>query len=102
MASKVLPVVKNTPVQVGVCVTDPFRLMPVFLKKLKEMGFSGVQIFLTVSIFDGTFRDNIEATGMGYDKEVEMITIAHELNLFTTPYVFTPDGTKLWSKLALI
>jgi predicted TIM-barrel enzyme len=94
MASEVLPVVKHTPVQAGVCGTDPFRLMPVFLKQLKEMGFSGVQNFPTVGLFDGTFRDNIEATGMGYDKEVEMIAIAHELDLFTTPYVFTPDETK--------
>jgi predicted TIM-barrel enzyme len=94
MAAEVLPVVKNTPVQAGVCGTDPFRLMPVFLKQLKEMGFSGVQNFPTVGLFDGTFRDNIEATGMGYDKEVEMIAIANELDLFTTPYVFNPDETR--------
>ena len=94
MAAEVLPVVKNTPVQAGVCGTDPFRLMPVFLKQLKEMGFSGVQNFPTVGLFDGTFRDNIEATGMGYDKEVAMIALAHELDLFTTPYVFTPDEAR--------
>src|SRR5690606_38011106 len=94
MAAEVLPVVKNTPVQAGVCGTDPFRLMPVFLKQLKEMGFSGVQNFPTVGLFDGSFRDNIEATGMGYDKEVEMIALAHELDLFTTPYVFTPDEAR--------
>ncbi len=91
MAAEVLPVVKNTPVQAGVCGTDPFRLMPVFLKQLREMGFSGVQNFPTVGLFDGKFRANLEGTGMGYDKEVEMISVAHEMDLFTTPYVFTPD-----------
>jgi predicted TIM-barrel enzyme len=94
MAAEVLPVVKNTPVQAGVCGTDPFRLMPVFLKQLKEIGFSGVQNFPTVGLFDGKFRQNIEATGMGYDKEVEMVAIAHELDMFTSPYVFTVDETK--------
>src|SRR5512136_2936557 len=89
MASEVLPVVKNTPVLAGVCGTDPFRLMPVFLKQLKEIGFDGVQNFPTVSLIDGNFRANIEATGMGYDKEVEMIQLAHKLDLFTTPYAFT-------------
>lgn len=98
MAAEVLPVVKNTPVQAGVCGTDPFRLMPVFLKQLKEMGFSGVQNFPTVGLFDGKFRNNLEATGMGYDKEVEMITLAHEIDLFTTPYVFTPDEAKAMTK----
>ena len=94
MAAEVLPVVKNTPVQAGVCGTDPFRLMPVFLKQLKEIGFSGVQNFPTVGLFDGKFRQNIEATGMGYDKEVEMIATARELEMFTSPYVFTVDETK--------
>ncbi|MBC7332279.1 MAG: phosphoenolpyruvate hydrolase family protein [Synergistetes bacterium] len=91
MAREVLPVVKNTPVLAGVCGTDPFRLMPVFLKELKEMGFSGVQNFPTVGLIDGNFRANLEATGMGYDKEIEMIRIAHELDMFTTPYVFDED-----------
>lgn len=91
MAAEVLPIVKHTPVLAGVCGTDPFRLMPVFLKQIKEMGFSGVQNFPTVGLFDGKFRANIEATGMGYDKEVEMIRLAHEMDLFTTPYAFTPD-----------
>ncbi len=94
MAAEVLPVVKDTPVLAGVCGTDPFRLMPVFLKQLKEMGFSGVQNFPTVGLFDGIFRDNIEATGMGYDKEVEMIRLAHELDLFTSPYAFTIDEAR--------
>ncbi len=94
MAAEVLPVVKDTPVQAGVCGTDPFRLMPVFLKQLWEMGFSGVQNFPTVGLFDGKFRANLEATGMGYDKEVEMIALAHQMDFFTTPYVFTPDEAR--------
>ncbi|WP_217582285.1 phosphoenolpyruvate hydrolase family protein, partial [Lysinibacillus sp. GbtcB16] len=83
----VLPIVKNTPVLAGVCGTDPFRLMDVYLKQLKEMGFSGVQNFPTVGLIDGTFRQNLEETGMGYHLEVEMIRKAHELDLLTTPYV---------------
>lgn len=94
MASEVLPVVKNTPVLAGVCGTDPFRLMPVFLKQLKEMGFSGVQNFPTVGLIDGNFRANIEGTGMGYDKEIEMIRLAHEIDLFTSPYVFDENDAK--------
>jgi predicted TIM-barrel enzyme len=91
MASEVLPVVKDTPVLAGVCGTDPFRLMPVFLKQLKEMGFSGVQNFPTVGLIDGVFRQNLEETGMGYGLEVAMIGMAHELDLLTCPYVFTPE-----------
>jgi predicted TIM-barrel enzyme len=91
MAAEVLPIVQHTPVLAGVCGTDPFRLMPVFLKQIKEIGFSGVQNFPTVGLFDGNFRANIESTGMGYDKEVGMIRLAHEIDLFTTPYAFTPD-----------
>jgi predicted TIM-barrel enzyme len=91
MAAEVLPVVRSTPVLAGVNGTDPFRLMPVFLHQLAEIGFSGVQNFPTVGLIDGTFRANLEATGMGYDKEVEMIRIAHDMGLFTSPYVFTPE-----------
>lgn len=91
MGSEVLPIVKDTPVLAGVCGTDPFRLMDVYLKQLKEMGFSGVQNFPTVGLIDGTFRQNLEETGMGYHLEVEMIRKAHELDLFTTPYVFNED-----------
>ena len=91
MAAEVLPVVQDTPVLAGVCGTDPFRLMPVFIKQLKEMGFSGVQNFPTVGLMDGDFRANLEATGMGYDKEVEAIAIAHQLDMLTTPYVFNPN-----------
>jgi predicted TIM-barrel enzyme len=88
MAGEVLPVVKNTPVLAGVNGTDPFKLMPVFLKQVKEIGFSGVQNFPTAGLFDGVMRANMEATGIGYDKEVEMIRLAHEMDLFTSPYVF--------------
>ncbi|PGH02571.1 hypothetical protein GX51_04598 [Blastomyces parvus] len=96
MAGEVLPVVEHTPVLAGVCGTDPFRSMPQFLAQLKEMGFCGVQNFPTVGLIDGKFRQNLEETGMGYDKEVEMIKIAHELDLVTTPYAFTPeDGEKM-------
>jgi predicted TIM-barrel enzyme len=94
MGNEVLPVVKHTPVLAGVNGTDPFRLMPVFLKQVKEAGFSGVQNFPTVGLFDGVFRQNLEATGMGYDKEVEMIRLAREMDLFTTPYVFNPDEAR--------
>ena len=94
MASEVLPVVRDTPVLAGVCGTDPFRLMPVFLRQLKAMGFSGVQNFPTVGLIDGILRANLEATGMGYDKEVEMIRLAHELDMFTSPYVFNVDEAR--------
>jgi predicted TIM-barrel enzyme len=94
MGGEVLPVVKHTPVLAGVNGTDPFRLMPVFLRQVKEAGFSGVQNFPTVGLFDGVMRVNLEATGMGYDREVEMIRIAHELDLFTSPYVFNVDEAR--------
>jgi predicted TIM-barrel enzyme len=98
MAAEVLPVVKNTPVLAGVCGTDPFRLMPVFLRQLKDIGFTGVQNFPTVGLMDGNFRANLEGTGMGYDKEVEMIRLAHEADLLTTPYVFTQDEAQAMAK----
>lgn len=94
MAGEVLPVVKDTMVLAGVCGTDPFRLMPVFLRQLKEMGFDGVQNFPTVGLFDGTFRDNLEETGMSYGLEVEMIRQARKLDLLTCPYVFTPEEAR--------
>ncbi|AIQ30063.1 hypothetical protein P40081_19280 [Paenibacillus sp. FSL P4-0081] len=94
MGAEVLPVVKHTPVLAGVCGTDPFRVMEVYLKQLKEQGFSGVQNFPTVGLIDGVFRQNLEETGMGYDLEVEMIRIAHDLDLLTTPYVFDPVQAK--------
>jgi predicted TIM-barrel enzyme len=98
MASEVLPVIKDTPVLAGVCGTDPFRLMPVFLKQLKEIGFSGVQNFPTVGLIDGNFRANLEATGMGYDREVETVRLAHELDMFTSPYVFDIDQAAAMAK----
>jgi predicted TIM-barrel enzyme len=96
MGNEVLPVVQNTPVLAGVNGTDPFRVMDVFLKQLKDQGFSGVQNFPTVGLIDGVFRKNLEETGMGYDLEVEMIRKAHELDLLTTPYVFDEEqATKM-------
>jgi predicted TIM-barrel enzyme len=86
MGGEVLPVVKHTPVLAGVCGTDPFRLMPVFLRQIKELGFSGVQNFPTVCLFDGVIRANLEETGMGYRLEVDMVHHARELDLLTTPY----------------
>ena len=98
MASEVIPVVKKVPVIAGVCGTDPFRNMPRFLKELKELGFRGVQNFPTVGLFEGRIRAYMEETGMGYDKEVEMIRMAGELDLFTTPYVFNPEEAKMMAK----
>ncbi len=94
MAGEVLPVVKNTPVLAGVNGTDPFRVMPYFLQQVRDIGFSGVQNFPTVGLFDGIMRQNLEATGMGYDKEVAMIGMAHQMDLFTSPYVFNPDEAR--------
>lgn len=94
MGGEVLPVVKKTPVLAGVCGTDPFRLMNVFLRKVKAEGFDGVQNFPTVGLFEGVFRQNLEETGMGYGLEVEMIRQAHELDLLTCPYVFNPDEAR--------
>jgi predicted TIM-barrel enzyme len=94
MAHEVLPVVKDTPVLAGVCGTDPFRLMDVFLREVKAAGFSGVQNFPTVGLFDGVFRANIEETGMGYGLEVDMIRQAREMDLFTTPYAFNADEAR--------
>lgn len=88
MAREVLPVVRHIPVLAGVCGTDPFRLMPVFLAELKRVGFAGVQNFPTVGLIDGLFRQNLEETGMSYSREIEMIGIAREMDLLTTPYVF--------------
>ena len=88
MAVEVLPVVKKTPVLAGVNGTDPFVLMPQFLAELKVLGFSGVQNFPTIGLFDGVMRASFEETGMGYGLEVDMIKLAHEQDLLTTPYVF--------------
>ncbi len=95
MAKEVLTVVKDTPVLAGVCGTDPFRDMERFLESLVDMGFSGVQNFPTVGLIDGTFRQNLEETNMGYGLEVEMVRKARELNIFTTPYVFNVEEAKM-------
>ena len=98
MAVEVLPVVKSTPVLAGVNGTDPFILMPRFLAELKDMGFSGVQNFPTIGLFDGMMRQSFEETGMGYGLEVDMIAAAHRLDLLTTPYVFNPDEAKAMTR----
>ena len=91
MAREVLPVVSRTPVLAGVCGTDPFRVMKLFLQEVDRAGFSGVQNFPTVGLIDGSFRANLEETGMGFGLEVDMIRMAHEMDLLTTPYAFNPD-----------
>jgi predicted TIM-barrel enzyme len=92
MGREVLPIVRDTPVLAGVCGTDPFRLMPRFLREVRDAGFAGVQNFPTVGLIDGTFRANLEETGMGYALEVEMIREAAGLGLLTSPYVFDPES----------
>jgi predicted TIM-barrel enzyme len=91
MASEVLPVVRRTPVLAGVNGTDPFLLLDPFLRRLGDLGFSGVQNFPTVGLIDGVFRKNLEETGMGYGLEIDMIRQARALDLLTTPYVFSAD-----------
>ena len=94
MAREVLPVVQKTPVLAGVCGTDPFRVMKLFLRDVQAAGFSGVQNFPTVGLIDGQFRQNLEETDMGYGKEVDMIHLAHDLGLLTCPYVFNEGEAK--------
>ncbi len=91
MGRDVLPLIKKTPVLAGVCGTDPFRVMEIYLSQLKEQGWCGVQNFPSVGIIDGRFRVNLEETGMGYELEVDMIREAHKLDLFTCPFVFDPE-----------
>ena len=98
MAAEVLPVVKRTPVLAGVNGTDPFVIMDVLLEELRRLGFSGVQNFPTVGLFDGIFRANLEETGMSYALEVDMIRRAHEHDLLTTPYVFSADDAVAMAK----
>lgn len=98
MAGEVLPVVQDTPVLAGVCGTDPFRIMKLFLRDVDAAGFSGVQNFPTVGLIDGVFRQNLEETGMGYGLEVDMIATAHEMGLLTTPYCFDPDQAAAMAK----
>lgn len=94
MAREVLPIVRDTPVLAGVCGTDPFRSMPVFLDELLRLGFAGVQNFPTVGLIDGTFRQGLEETGMGYDLEVAMIAEARRKDLLTAAYCFNPDEAR--------
>jgi predicted TIM-barrel enzyme len=94
MAREVLPVVRHTPVLAGVCGTDPFRIMRSFLRDVQLAGFSGVQNFPTVGLIDGLFRQNLEETDMGFQKEIDMIALAHEMGLLTCPYVFTEDEAR--------
>jgi len=94
MAAEVLPVVRRVPVLAGVCGTDPFRLMEVFLPELRRLGFAGVQNFPTVGLFDGRMRMNLEETGMGYGLEVELIGLARELDMLTSPYAFTAEEAR--------
>jgi predicted TIM-barrel enzyme len=98
MGGEVLPVVTETPVLAGVCGTDPFRLMPNFLREVQAAGFAGVQNFPTVGLIDGTFRANLEETGMGYALEVEMIRGAKSLGLLTAPYVFDADDAEAMTR----
>jgi predicted TIM-barrel enzyme len=98
MAREVLPVVHDIPVLAGVCGTDPFRLIPVFLRELQAMGFDGVQNFPTVGLIDGVLRQNLEETGMSYDLEVDMIREARAIGLLTCPYVFDAESAR---KMAL-
>lgn len=98
MAGEVLPVVKHTPVIAGVCGTDPFRSMDIFLDDVKRIGFSGVQNFPTVGLIDGVFRQNLEETGMGYGLEVEMVALASRKGLLTTPYVFCEADARTMAK----
>ena len=98
MAAEVLPVVQRTPVIAGVCGTDPFRRMDVFLDDIRRIGFAGVQNFPTVGLIDGVFRKNLEETGMGYGLEVEMIALASQKGLLTTPYVFCEDDARAMAK----
>ena len=94
MAREVLPVVRETPVLAGVNGTDPFLLREKFLRELRDLGFAGIQNFPTVGLIDGTFRANLEETGMGYDLEVELVAAAREADLLTTPYVFSAEDAR--------
>jgi predicted TIM-barrel enzyme len=98
MAHEVLTAVRTTPVLAGVCGTDPFMLRDPFLRELQALGFAGVQNFPTVGLIDGTFRANLEETGMGFQLEIDCIQAAHDLDMLTTPYAFDPDQSRLLTK----
>lgn len=94
MASEVLTAVKHTPVLAGVCATDPFMIRDHLLQELKELGFAGIQNFPTVGLIDGRFRENLEETGIGFDKEIDCIAAARDMDLLTTPYAFDPEQSR--------
>ena len=94
MAYEVLPVVKHTPVLAGVCGTDPFMIPHLFLKELQALGFAGIQNFPTVGLFEGRIRHTLEETGMGYQLEVDIVALAHEMDMLTTPYAFNPEEAR--------
>jgi predicted TIM-barrel enzyme len=98
MAFEILPVVKHTPVLAGVCGTDPFMIPRLFLKELKELGFSGIQNFPTVGLWQGEMRQTLEETGMGYKLEVDCVALAHDMDLLTTPYVFDPEEATMMTR----
>jgi predicted TIM-barrel enzyme len=98
MAVEVLPVVKKTPVLAGVNGTDPFMITDRFLRELDDLGFAGIQNFPTVGLFDGTFRSNLEETGMGFQLEVDLVEAARSADLFTTPYVFSADDARAMAR----
>ena len=98
MAFEILPVVKHTPVLAGVCATDPFMMPRLFLEELARLGYAGIQNFPTVGLIEGELRATLEETGMGYDKEVECVALAREMDLLTTPYAFNPDEATAMAK----
>jgi predicted TIM-barrel enzyme len=98
MAFEILPVVARTPVLAGVCGTDPFMMPRLFLRELAELGYAGIQNFPTVGLIEGDLRATLEETGMGYDKEVEIVALAREMDLLTTPYAFNPDEATAMAK----
>ncbi len=98
MAFEVLPVVQHTPVLAGVCATDPFMIRRHFLQELKDLGFAGIQNFPTVGLIDGTFRANLEETGMSYQLEVDCVREARDMDMLTTPYVFNPEEAALMTE----
>lgn len=95
MAFEVITAVEHVPVLAGVCATDPFMMRDVFLRELAELGFAGIQNFPTVGLIDGTFRANLEETGMGFDKEIDCVAAAHGLDMLTTPYAFDTEQARL-------
>src|SRR5436305_1873599 len=99
MAFEVLTAVKHTPVLAGVCATDPFMIPEVFLRELQTLGFAGIQNFPTVGLIDGNLRVSLEETGMGFEKEVECIGLAHRLDLLTTPYDFEPEHARRFAEI---